>query len=66
MAAIFNKVVRRPADGGMVYRGRKHAALKKVKCFDAEFAFRDRGRLLHAYSRPGIFSTGESMRGPDS
>ena len=30
--------------------------LKRVRNFRCEFAFRDRGRMIHAVSRPGVFS----------
>lgn len=41
---------------GVVYSGTKDAPLKKQKDFVCEFAFRDRGTLLKAISRPGVFS----------
>ena len=40
----------------MLYIGTKTKHLKKVKDFSCEFAFRDAGRLIRAYSRPGVFS----------
>ena len=39
-----------------LYVGTKTEPLKKIKNFACEFAFRDRGRLIRAYSRPGVFS----------
>jgi len=56
MQKLFRKVVRRPADTGVVYLGRKQEPLKKVKQFAAEFVFQDQGRLIRACSRPGVFS----------
>ena len=41
---------------GTLYLATKVGPLKKVRNFDCEFAFRDRGRLIYAYSRPGVFS----------
>ncbi|MFH5804021.1 methyltransferase [Alienimonas sp. DA493] len=41
---------------GVVYGGTKDAPLRKQKEYDCEFAFRDRGVLLKAVSRPGVFS----------
>ncbi len=41
---------------GVVYGGTKDAPLRKQKDFTCEFAFRDRGTLLKAVSRPGVFS----------
>ena len=42
--------------GGAVYVATKTEPLKKIKNFECEFAFRDRGRLIRAVSRPGVFS----------
>ena len=54
---LFPKVTRRPIrKQGTVYLATKVGPLKKVRNFDCEFAFRDRGRLIYAYSRPGVFS----------
>lgn len=54
---LFPKVTRRPIrKQGTVYLATKVGPLKKVRNFDSEFAFRDRGRLIYAYSRPGVFS----------
>ena len=41
---------------GLVYGGTKDGPLKKEKDYVCEFAFRDRGTLLRAVSRPGVFS----------
>ena len=54
---MFPKVTRRPIKKqGTVYLATKVKPLKKIRNFDCEFAFRDRGRLIAAFSRPGIFS----------
>lgn len=53
---LFPKVTRRVLDRGVLYLATKTAALKKVKNYDCEFAFRDRERLIRAVSRPGVFS----------
>ena len=54
---LFPKVTRRPIrKQGTVYLATKVGPLKKVRDFDCEFAFRDRGRLIYAFSRPGVFS----------
>ncbi len=56
MRRLFDKVTRRPLDGGVVYLASKTGPLKKQKNFDCEFAFRDQGRLIKVISRPGVFS----------
>ena len=54
---LFPKVTRRPIrKKGTLYFATKVGSMKKIKDFDCEFAFRDKGRLIYAYSRPGIFS----------
>jgi 16S rRNA (guanine1207-N2)-methyltransferase len=54
---MFRKVTRRPLrKQGTLYLATKEGPLKKVRDFDCEFAFRDAGRLIYAYSRPGVFS----------
>ncbi len=54
---LFPKVTRRPIrKRGTLYFATKVGPLKKVRDFDCEFAFRDKGRLIYAYSRPGVFS----------
>jgi len=53
---LFPKVERRAFGRGVVYAGIKTRSLKKLKNYGCEFAFRDRGRLIRAYSRPGVFS----------
>ena len=54
---LFPKVTRRPIrKQGTVYFATKVNPLRKIRDFDCEFAFRDRGKLIYAYSRPGVFS----------
>ncbi|MFN0055372.1 MAG: class I SAM-dependent methyltransferase [Planctomycetales bacterium] len=53
---LFSKVTRRPSSAGVLYLATKTAPLKKLKCFECEFAFRDQGRLIRAISRPGVFN----------
>lgn len=53
---LFLKVTREPQRAGVVYSATKTESLAKHKNFDAEFAFRDQGRLIFALSRPGVFS----------
>jgi 16S rRNA (guanine1207-N2)-methyltransferase len=53
---MFAKVTRRPSETGVLYLATKVAPLKKLKHYDAEFAFRDRGQLIRAISRPGVFN----------
>lgn len=53
---VFRKLERRKLAKGMLYVGTKTEPLKKVKNYACEFAFRDRGRLIRAFSRPGVFS----------
>jgi 16S rRNA (guanine1207-N2)-methyltransferase len=53
---IFRKLERRPTSTGVLYVATKTEPLKKRKNFSCEFAFRDCGRLIRAYSRPGVFS----------
>lgn len=56
MSKVFRRLERRPSRAGVLYVGTKTEPLKKVKEFGCEFAFRDAGRLIRAYSRPGVFS----------
>src|SRR5690606_24731074 len=34
----------------------KRGPLKRVRNFSSEYAFRDRGRLVRVFTRPGVFS----------
>lgn len=56
LAKIFRKLERRAYSKGVLYVGTKTDPLKKIKSYACEFAFNDRGRLIHAFSRPGVFS----------
>jgi 16S rRNA (guanine1207-N2)-methyltransferase len=53
---LFRKIERREKSDGALYIATKTEPLKKLKNFACEFAFRDRGRLIRACSRPGVFS----------
>lgn len=56
MEKLFDAVTRRATDDGAVYLATKTRPLKRVIDFSCEFAFRDRGRLIAAVSRPGVFA----------
>lgn len=56
MGKLFPKVTRIADRRGVVYVGAKRGPLKRVRDFSAEFAFRDSGRLLKVFTRPGVFS----------
>jgi 16S rRNA (guanine1207-N2)-methyltransferase len=56
LGKVFRKFERRRLAVGMLYVGTKTEPLKKIKNFACEFAFRDRGQLIRAMSRPGVFS----------
>ena len=56
LSKVFNKLDRRTFPTGALYIATKTEPLKKLKNFGCEFAFRDQGRLIRAYSRPGVFS----------
>jgi 16S rRNA (guanine1207-N2)-methyltransferase len=53
---LSSKVSRRASKRATVYWAMKTDAAFKRKNFDAEFAFRDSGHLVWAYSRPSVFS----------
>lgn len=53
---LFSKVTRRPVKEGVVYLATKTEALKKVKNFECQMAFRDREKLIQLVSRPSVFS----------
>jgi len=53
---LFPRVGRRAGPAGVLYSARRAGPLPKLKNFTCQFAFRDRGRLVHAISRPGVFS----------
>ena len=56
MRILFATVTRRQSAQGTVYLARRERPLKRVRNFRCEFVFRDRDRLIHAVSRPGVFS----------
>lgn len=56
LRTVFKKLERRERETGVLYVGTSTEPLRKVRNFSCEFAFRDRGRLIRAYSRPGVFS----------
>lgn len=56
LGKIFRKLERQASPAGVLYVGTKTEPLKKIKNYACEFAFRDRGRLIRAVSRPGVFS----------
>ena len=56
MQRLFSRVERRAMASGVVYVATKTGPLKKLKNFFCEFTFRDREKLLKAYSRPGVFA----------
>ena len=53
---LFRSWERRLLSDGVLYVATKTEPLKKIKNYSCEFAFRDRGRLIRAFSRPGVFS----------
>ncbi len=56
MRTLFATVTRRESSQGTFYLARRDRPLKRVRNFRCEFVFRDRDRLIHAVSRPGVFS----------
>jgi 16S rRNA (guanine1207-N2)-methyltransferase len=56
LSRLFGKVRCEKHPTGTLYTATKTGPLKKEKNFGCEFAFRDRGRLIRAYTRPGVFS----------
>jgi 16S rRNA (guanine1207-N2)-methyltransferase len=53
---LFARVRRDPQHHGVVYSAVRHNPPKRLRNFRSEFAFRDRGNLVRAVSRPGVFS----------
>lgn len=51
-----DKLTRLEAEQGVVYIAKKKSEVKKRKDYRCNFAFRDEGRLLQAFSRPSVFS----------
>jgi 16S rRNA G1207 methylase RsmC len=56
MRKLFPHVTRRPTEQGTLYIATKTEVLRKLKTFGCQFPFRDEGRLIQAFSRPGVFS----------
>lgn len=56
LQVLFGKVTKRPEPSGVVYLANKTEPLRRVRDFTANFAFRDGKRLIHAVSRPSVFS----------
>jgi 16S rRNA (guanine1207-N2)-methyltransferase len=56
LGKVFRKLDRSSSTSGTLYVGTKTEPLKRTRNFSCEFAFRDRGRLIRAFSRPGVFS----------
>ena len=56
MQLIFEKVTRRPEPRGVLYLALKTHALRRVRNFTSNFAFRDGKRLVRIVSRPSVFS----------
>jgi 16S rRNA G1207 methylase RsmC len=56
LSDIFPKVTVQPQDDATVYIAQKRAELKRVRDFRCQFSFRDRGALLRAVTRPGVFA----------
>jgi len=53
---IFKKVRRDAHHHGVVYLATRDAAPKRLRNFQAEYAFRDAGNLVKVVTRPGVFS----------
>ncbi|MFM7158785.1 MAG: class I SAM-dependent methyltransferase, partial [Planctomycetaceae bacterium] len=53
---LFGKVTRTPARRGVLYACRRTDRPARYKQFDCELAFRDEGRLIPLFTRPGVFS----------
>jgi 16S rRNA G1207 methylase RsmC len=56
LQAMFDKVHCRSSEAGWVYTATKHAPLRKLRRFEAEFVFRDGDRLIQMTTRPSVFS----------
>jgi 16S rRNA G1207 methylase RsmC len=56
MDALLAKVSVRRFDDATVYLAKKTQELKKIRDFQAEFAYRDHGRLIKVTTRPGVFA----------
>ncbi len=56
MRKLFQKVSRVVTHNGVAYLATKVEPTAKTKCFRCELVFRDRDRLMHLVTRPGVFS----------
>lgn len=56
LGALFAKIAVQPFPDATVYVALKQSELRRVRNYRCQFAFRDRGRLLQAVSRPGVFA----------
>jgi 16S rRNA (guanine1207-N2)-methyltransferase len=56
LQSLFDKVTKRKSALGTLYLAMKTHPLRRVREFTANFAFRDGKRLVHAVSRPSVFS----------
>lgn len=56
MKKLFPKVTRIPDPRGVLYVATKRGPLKRTRDFSSEFTFREGGRLLKVFTRPGVFS----------
>lgn len=56
LQVLFEKVTKRPQPRGVLYLALKTHPLKRVRDFTANFTFRDGKHLVHAVSRPSVFS----------
>jgi 16S rRNA (guanine1207-N2)-methyltransferase len=53
---LVDAVTRHEHTAGAVYMARKTGPLARRRNFTCDLAFRDRGRLIHFRTRPGVFS----------
>lgn len=53
---LFPKVTRTPVNRGVIYQARRKGEVRRPRDFRCEFTFTDQGRVLHLFSRPGVFS----------
>jgi 16S rRNA (guanine1207-N2)-methyltransferase len=56
LADLFTKVTVQPHGDAVVYIARKTTEPRKVRDFTCRFTYRDRERMIHAVSRPGVFA----------
>jgi 16S rRNA (guanine1207-N2)-methyltransferase len=56
MQTLFDSVTRREHPDGAFYSARKTGPLARRRSFACDLAFRDRDRLIHFRTRPGVFS----------